>query len=89
MKTISRLFYTMGACGLVGAVIMTLISPSVIKVLFTPPVSFGTNCEPAASWSIESFIKMQTSGLVIGMFVGIVSFIYFLKRKKEAQAPSA
>lgn len=85
MKSLVRTLYTMGATGLVGAIIATLIAPTIIRVLFTPPVSFGVNCEPAATWSMESVIKSQVIGIVVGALVGLVLYIYFSKKKNPNQ----
>lgn len=67
--------------GLLGAILISFITPVVIKVLFTPPVSFGTNCEPAAAWSMEKLHLSEFTGMFLGMIVGLVLAIYFKKRK--------
>jgi hypothetical protein len=55
--------------GLVGMAIMTWISPKAINLLFTPPVSFGVNCEPAGKYAMEKLILCQSAGLVIGIIL--------------------
>lgn len=67
--------------GLLGAVVLSLVTPSIVSVLFTPPVSFGTNCEPAAVWSMEKMHASEATGLIGGMVVGLVLAIYLKKRK--------
>jgi F0F1-type ATP synthase assembly protein I len=52
-------------------------------VLFTPPVSFGTNCEPAAAWSMNKLINTQIFGIIVFMIFGLIVSFYF---KKRAQA---
>ncbi len=58
--------------GLLGAIASTWIAPRVISILFTPPVSFGTNCEPAAAWATDKLISSQIAGAVIGAFLALV-----------------
>ena len=58
--------------GLIGAVASTWVAPRVISILFTPPVSFGTNCEPAAAWATDKLISAQIGGATIGMFLALV-----------------
>jgi hypothetical protein len=69
--------------GLLGWAVFTFITPVVIKVLFTPPVSFGTNCEPAAAWSMNKLINTQIFGIIVFMIFGLIVSFYF---KKRAQA---
>jgi len=69
--------------GLLGWAVFTFITPIVIKVLFTPPVSFGTNCEPAAAWSMNKLINTQLFGIILFMILGLIVSIYL---KKRAQA---
>lgn len=58
--------------GLVGAVISTWVAPRIISLLFTPPVSFGTNCEPAAAWATDKLISSQIGGIAVGFVAGSV-----------------
>lgn len=53
-------------CALVTALLLTWLAPKVIGILFTPPVSFGINCEPAADWAMSKVIWTQIIGLVMG-----------------------
>lgn len=64
--------------GIAGAVVSTWIAPRVISMLVTPPVSFSTNCEPAATWATDKLITAQLAGLVIGM---ILASLWLLSRK--------
>lgn len=64
--------------GIAGAVVSTWIAPRVISMLVTPPVSFSTNCEPAATWATDKLITAQVAGLIIGM---IVASLWLLSRK--------
>lgn len=66
--------------GLLGAITMALVTPFIIKVLFTPPVSFGTNCEPAAAWSMDKLHAGEAVGLVLGMIFGLVIAIQSSRR---------
>lgn len=65
--------------GILGAFVTTWIAPKVISILFTPPVSFGTNCEPAAAWATDKLIVAQLVGLfggilATGVFIGLRRF---------------
>ncbi len=83
----SRVANWMFGFGLLGWAVFTFITPVVIKVLFTPPVSFGTNCEPAAAWSMNKLINTQIFGIIVFMILGVIVSFYFKKRahaKEEA-----
>jgi lipoprotein signal peptidase len=71
--------------GLLGWAVFTFITPIVIKVLFTPPVSFGTNCEPAAAWSMNKLINTQLFGIVLFMVLGVIVSFYFKKRAQDKE----
>ncbi len=71
---------------LLGAIAMSFITPYVISVLFTPPVSFGTNCEPAAVWSMQKLHVSELGGLVVGGIGGLVLALY---RKKKSDAAAS
>lgn len=79
----SRVANWMFGFGLLGWAVFTFITPVIIKVLFTPPVSFGTNCEPAAAWSMNKLINTQIFGIIVFMILGVIVSFYF---KKRAQA---
>ncbi len=61
----------------------SFVAPSVIHFLFTPPVSFGVNCEPAVDYALRSFSMTQFIGFSLGA-VGGAAFI-FLRSKKTAK----
>ena len=69
--------------GLLGWAVFTFVTPIVIKVLFTPPVSFGTNCEPAAAWSMNKLINTQLFGIILFMILGLIVSFYFKKRAQN------
>lgn len=70
--------------GILGAFLTTWIAPKVIAILFTAPVSFGTNCEPAANWATEKLIASQLVGLVGGMLAtGIYLAVKRIKSKSD------
>jgi hypothetical protein len=81
----SRTANWMFGFGLLGWAVFTFITPIVIKVLFTPPVSFGTNCEPAAAWSMNKLINTQLFGIVLFMVLGIIVSFYFKKRANDKE----
>jgi hypothetical protein len=78
-------------CAIMGAAFLTWFSPAVISALFTPPVSFGTNCEPAADWAMQKMVRSQLVGLVLGGLVGLVAMLWMKSKKKphSHQSPSA
>lgn len=79
----SRIANWVFSFGLLGWAVCTFITPFVIKVLFTPPVSFGTNCEPAAAWSMNKLITTQVFGIAGFMVFGLFLAFYFRKSKKQ------
>ena len=72
--------------GIIGAVVATWIAPRVISMLVTPPVSFSTNCEPAATWATDKLITSQVAGLIIGM---IIACLWLISRKFTARTNNA
>ena len=74
--------------GLVGIGIMTWLAPRAIAIAFTPPVSFGVNCEPVGKWSMQKLIICQLIGLIVGIIL-----TFWVKHKllspKEKNAPVA
>ena len=83
------MYRTLSICfgfGLLGAIICTWVTPGVISILFTPPVSFGTNCEPAATWATEKLIRSQIAGVVLGV---AASGIWLISQKLKKSSNSA
>lgn len=72
---------------LLGSVVMSFITPWFISVLFTPPVSFGTNCEPAAAWSMSKLHVSELTGLTVGALLG-VGLSFYMKKKTEDEGRS-
>ncbi len=85
----SRVANWMFGFGLLGWAVFTFITPVVIKVLFTPPVSFGTNCEPAAAWSMNKLINTQIFGIIVFMILGLIVSFYFKKRAQAKEDASS
>jgi hypothetical protein len=83
MKTIPGFSITVLLCGILTLVVASFVAPSVIHFLFTPPVSFGVNCEPAVDYALRGFRTTQLIGFVLGA-VGGAAFI-FLRSKKTAK----
>jgi len=80
----SRVLNFVFGFGLLGGIVMALVTPFIISVLFTPPVSFGTNCEPAAAWSMTKLHQSETVGVILGMIGGLV-LATWLKKRRERQ----
>lgn len=80
MKNIARNLNVILATSLIFAIILTWIGPIVIRLLFTPPVSFGTNCEPAAAWALSKLIWTQLIGIVVG---ALLSALFLATRSKS------
>ena len=75
-------------CALVFSILASIVAPSAIKMLFTPPVSFGPNCEPAADWAMQHLLFAQLISLCVGLVLGAIVFGYFSpSRKKVEQKP--
>lgn len=72
MKKLSKNLNVILLGALTSAALFTWIGPKVLSLLFTPPVSFGMNCEPAAAWSMQKLIWTQAIGLGIGAIAGMV-----------------
>lgn len=75
-------------CALIMALVLTWLAPKVIGMLFTPPVSFGTNCEPASAWAMSKLVSTQLIGLVIGALFAVV-WVLLPSKKKPAVEPPA
>lgn len=75
--------------GILGSFSMTWIAPKIISLLFTPPVSFGTNCEPAASWATNKLVTSQFVGLIGGMILGTAFVLYRRSKNKAAEDGTA
>ena len=76
------------ACALACAVIATYLAPRVISALFTPPVSFGTNCEPAADWAMQKMVSSQAGGLLVGALLGAVMIVLVHSRGRRKTNPN-
>jgi hypothetical protein len=83
MQKVTSYLQTILSWAFVGAVLMTLIAPSISRLLISAPVSFGVNCEPAANWSMSALIRSQLIGLILGGVSGIFASIYFRKSKSS------
>jgi hypothetical protein len=75
--------------GLLGSLVSSFIAPSVIQALFTPPVQFGTNCEPAGNWAMMSLRKTQLICFLLGSIFGAVVFVFLKKRERDALKKAA
>ena len=72
--------------GFFGLALMTWLAPKTIGLVIAPPVSFGTNCEPAASYSMQKLILWQAIGMAIGLLATFwVKFKFFSKNKTDAK----
>jgi hypothetical protein len=83
MKTLSRYL----SSGLVGAWVcaafFTWAAPRFITFWFTPRVSFGVNCEPAANWSMSKLVTAQVVGTVLGLIAGVAVTVYRDQRSRK------
>lgn len=71
-------------CAFLFAILASVIAPSTIKLLFTPPVSFGMNCEPAAAWAMRQLLISQLIALVVGLIFGSI-VCRFLSKKRDGE----
>lgn len=76
----------MAVSALVGAVFATWAAPYFISILFTPPVSFGQNCEPAAAWSMSSLVNSQLMGVAFGAVLGAIGTYKFSKKSESPKS---
>ena len=83
----SRILNYVFGFALIGVFSMSLITPYVISVLFTPPVSFGTNCEPAAAWSMNKLHIAEAIGAIVGMASGLILGLRHRKRLTSQTTP--
>ena len=89
-----RRFVIAALCGSAVAVVAaSVLAPSVFHMLFTPPVSFGTHCEPSVDWALRNFRNTQLVGLIVGAVAGPVLAALvrkrFLGNKASSRAPTA
>jgi len=75
------------AGGLFGLALMTWIAPKSIGLVLTPPVSFGVNCEPAASYSMQKLILFQAIGLILGILLTFwIKYKFFPSKNDNAKS---
>lgn len=74
--------------GLIGTILFTYLGPKFIGLVLTPPVSFGVNCEPAASYSMQKLILCQIIGLVLGILLTFTVRYKFFGGKPKANEPA-
>jgi hypothetical protein len=65
------------------ALAASFVVPAFINALFTPPVSFGTNCEPAADWAMMKLRSALFVSFGLGAILGIVAYFFATKKKKS------
>lgn len=88
MEKFSRNLSIVLTASLLGGALATWLAPKIISVLFTPPVSFGINCEPAAAWSMGKLVASQGLGLILGMTAGIAFSVYLRRRAERKKSLS-
>ncbi len=72
--------------GLLGLLLVTFVAPSIGRLLISAPVSFGTNCEPAADWAVSMLIRSQIIGFFGGIILGCSVYFYLRLRQNKANA---
>jgi len=87
MKNLSKYLYSGLAGAWVCAALATWAAPRFITFLFTPRVSFGVNCEPAASWSMSKLVTTQLVGTVLGLIAGFAITFYRTRPEQHKPAP--
>jgi hypothetical protein len=83
LKNFSKDLNVVLISALTGGLAMTWLAPIIIKLLFTPPVSFGTNCEPAADWSMQKLAVSQLGGVILGGVLGSVALVFWARRSER------
>ncbi len=83
MIAIKRILSIAMIYGFIGAVVVTVIAPSISRLLITAPVAFGVNCEPAANWAMNALIRSQMIGFIGGILTAAIWVVY--SKTKEAK----
>ncbi len=65
------------AGGLVGVLLATWITPTLIAWWFEPPVEVGCSCQEPILWAMSTFRRTQLVGLVSGAIAGFVAWALF------------
>jgi hypothetical protein len=76
-------FFTLlfGCLGVIG---LGFVAPSVLGVLFTPPISFGNdNCKLAADWALQKYTQTLLGGFVVGLIILTVGKLFFWNRSRK------
>lgn len=84
MHAIKRTLAIAIVYGFFGSVLITIIAPSISRLLLTAPVAFGVNCEPAADWAMAAVIRSQIIGFVCGILVAAIWMIYSKAKRSKA-----
>jgi uncharacterized BrkB/YihY/UPF0761 family membrane protein len=86
METFKKFASIILAAGLLGLLLVTFVAPSIGRLLISAPVSFGTNCEPAADWAVSMLIRSQIIGFFGGVILGCSVYFYLRLRHTRANA---
>lgn len=86
METFKKFAGITLVAGLLGLLLVTFVAPSIGRILISAPVSFGTNCEPAANWAVSMLIRSQIIGFFGGMILGCSAYYYLKLRQNKADA---
>jgi Na+-driven multidrug efflux pump len=82
MKAIKQFLWTIGAGGLLGAILFAWFSPGLIEWYFSPPADLALSCKPAVQWAIASYRKVIFTGGLIGAASFALLFFAFGRRRK-------
>lgn len=85
METLKKFAGITLVAGLLGLVLVTFVAPSIGRLLISAPVSFGTNCEPAADWAVSMLIRSQVIGFIGGVVFGTALYVYLKRRGREPE----
>lgn len=75
------LFIVIGV--VLGDFAATFFGPSLLQWWFEPPVNQPINCNEPIAWAMNRLVTLQLTGSGIGLFIGLVAAIFFLRNKKE------
>lgn len=87
MNKMKKLFWTIAAGGLIGAILFAWLSPYIIVWYFSPPADLGISCKSAVEWAIATYRKVMFTGVLLGVIVsGILFFAFVRNGNSSAQA---
>jgi hypothetical protein len=89
MNKFKRFLWTIGAGGLLGAILSVWFSPGLIAWYFSPPTNIGISCKEAVPWAINTYRTVVFGGVLLGAILFGLLFFAFASHGKGAVAADA